>query len=402
MNMGLYRYRALDLAGKPLGGRLNCTTREAAVSQLQEQGLIVLQVEDAALTAGRGWRRNNGLSARELTRFTQQLATLLAAGQPLERSLAILLRQPGQSRAGQLLARIRDRVKSGLALSAAMAQEQQQFSPLYLSLVRAGEAGGALGATLSQLTSYLERSQQVRGEVINALIYPAFLLVGVLGSLLLLMAYVVPQFVPIFEGLGVPTPLLTQIILNIGLFLADYGLYGLALLVGLAVWLAARWRQPNVRLAWDRRWLRLRIAGPLLQQLETARLTRTLGTLLTQGVPLLNALQISVEVCRNRAIQAAVLNAAQQVKDGNPLSSTLEAEKVLPDLALQMIQVGEESGQLDAMLLKVADIFDQESKRDIDRLLAALVPTLTLIMATLVAFIMLAIMLPLMSLTSNI
>lgn len=400
--MSQYRYRALDTDGTLLRGQLETHTREAAISHLQGQGLTLLMVEDTqSIYSPHGWRRRSSVSRSELTRVTQQLATLMNAGQPLERALSILLRQPGPAGSNQLLARILDRVKTGLPLSTAMAQEPDQFSSLYLSLVTAGEASGALGETLAQLATYLERVQIVRGEVINALIYPAFLVAGVLCSLVLLLTYVVPQFVPVFEGLGVPIPWLTQIVLDIGFYLGSYGIYLLSTVIVIGFWLFHRLRQPAWRLWMDSRLLKLKVLGPLYQRLETARLTRTLGTLLTQGVPLLRALTISQGVCGNHAIRAALIAACAEVKEGGVLSGTLAAHNVLPDLALQMIHVGEESGQLNPMLLQVADVFDREARRSIDALLAALVPTLTLIMTALVATIMLAIMLPLMSLTSN-
>ncbi|TWI56684.1 general secretion pathway protein F [Pseudomonas duriflava] len=403
--MAQFRYRALDTAGEAINGQLEAPGQEEAVNQLQERGLLVLQVVPTQGEAARGWRawfNRDPLSGAGLAQFTQQLATLLSAGQPLDRALSILLSQPSEDKSRRLIERIRERVKGGRPLSAALSEEGGQFSQLYISMVRAGEAGGSLEDTLAQLALYLERSQALRGEVINALIYPAFLVVGVLGSLALLMAYVVPQFVPIFADLGVPVPLMTQSVLWLGQFLSNYGLL---ILIGLiaSLWLlGARLRDPERRMRWDRRLLSVRLMGPLIQRLETARLARTLGTLLGNGVPLLSALSIGRQVCANRALQGAVSEAADQVKDGGSLAAALGSSRLLPHLSLQMIQVGEESGQLDAMLIKVADIFDAEARRGIDRLLAALVPSLTIVMAVLVAFIMLAIMLPLMSLTSNI
>ncbi|MCU7646549.1 type II secretion system inner membrane protein GspF [Pseudomonas piscis] len=402
--MEQYQYKALDADHNTVNGYLEASDPQAAASQLQERGLLVLRVQRASGATGLSrpsWLRSSPFSREELSRFTQQLATLLGADQPLERALGILIRQPGKPAARQLIERIRDRVKAGQTLSAAMAVEQSSFTPLYLSLVHAGEAAGVLDQSLGQLASYLERTQAIRTEVINALIYPAFLVVGVLGSLVLLLAYVVPQFVPIFDGLGVPVPLLTQLILDLGQFLSSYGLHALALLLGLA-WTALSYMgRPANRLKWHRYLLRSPLAGGLLKRLETARFARTLGTLLAQGVPLINALDISRQVANNLAMNAAVANATVKVKDGQRLSTALETEQLLPDLAIQMIEVGEESGKLDGMLLKVASIFDEEAKRSIDRLLAALVPSLTVVMAVLVAVIMLAIMLPLMSLTSN-
>jgi general secretion pathway protein F len=400
--LSLFKYRALDAQGVAQNGTLEAKDQEAAVAALQKRGWMVLQVDSAGLGGLRKALGGGQLNGAALVSFTQQLATLLGAGQPLERSLGILLKQPGQPQTRALIERIREQVKAGKPLSAALEEEGTQFSSLYISMVRAGEAGGALENTLRQLSDYLERSQLLRGEVINALIYPAFLVVGVLGSLALLLAYVVPQFVPIFKDLGVPIPLITEVILGLGEFLSAYGLAVLAGLIALAWVLIARRKDPARRERHDRRILGIRIIGPLLQRIEAARLARTLGTLLNNGVALLQALVIARQVCTNRALQAQVAQAAESVKGGGTLASAFGAEPLLPDLALQMIEVGEQAGELDSMLLKVADVFDVESKRGIDRMLAALVPTLTVVMAAMVAVIMLAIMLPLMSLTSNI
>ncbi|SFI88018.1 type II secretion system protein F (GspF) [Pseudomonas syringae] len=400
--MSLFKYRALDAQGAPQNGTLEARDQDAAIAALQKRGLMVLQVDAAGLGGLRRALGSGLLNGAALVSFTQQLATLLGAGQPLERSLGILLKQPGQPQTKALIERIREQVKAGKPLSVTLEEEGSQFSPLYISMVRAGEAGGALESTLRQLSDYLERSQLLRGEVINALIYPAFLVVGVLGSLALLLAYVVPQFVPIFKDLGVPIPLITEVILNLGEFLSDYGLAVLAGLIALIWGMSIRMRDPQRRERRDRRLLGIRVIGPLLQRIEAARLTRTLGTLLTNGVALLQALVIARQVCTNRALQAQVEQAAESVKGGGTLASAFGAQPLLPDLALQMIEVGEQAGELDTMLMKVADVFDVEAKRGIDRMLAALVPALTVVMAGMVAVIMLAIMLPLMSLTSNI
>ncbi|GFZ71459.1 type II secretion system protein GspF [Pseudomonas amygdali pv. eriobotryae] len=400
--MSLFKYRALDAQGAPQNGTLEARDQDAAIAALQKRGLMVLQIDAAGMGGLRRALGSGLLNGPALVSFTQQLATLLGAGQPLERSLGILLKQPGQPQTKALIERIREQVKAGKPLSVALEEEGTQFSPLYISMVRAGEAGGALESTLRQLSDYLERSQLLRGEVINALIYPAFLVIGVLGSLALLLAYVVPQFVPIFKDLGVPIPLITEVILNLGQFLSNYGLAVLASLIALIWGMAIRMRDPQRRERRDRRILGIRVIGPLLQRIEAARLTRTLGTLLTNGVALLQVLVIARQVCTNRALQAQVEQAAESVKGGGTLASAFGAQPLLPDLALQMIEVGEQAGELDTMLMKVADVFDVEAKRGIDRMLAALVPALTVVMAGMVAVIMLAIMLPLMSLTSNI
>jgi general secretion pathway protein F len=404
--MSQFRYKAVSDAGDILQGQMEAASVEEVIGRLQDQGHTPLEALPADETAA-----GSGLSALfkrgpftgdQLAQFTHQLATLLGAGQPLDRALGILLDLPEGERAKKLIERVRDRVRGGTTLSQSLDEEHGVFPKLYISLVRAGEAGGSLEDTLRRLADYLERAQQLRGSIVNALIYPAFLLVGVLGSLVLLLAYVVPQFVPIFEDMQVPIPFITQAVLALGNVLQSWWwLILLAIVGGTAMW-RARLRDPEARLAWHARLLTLRVIGPLLLKVETARIARTLGTLLKNGVPLLSALTIARQVTGNRALDEALSKAAEQVKGGSGLGLALGQSQRFPRLALQMVQVGEEAGQLDLMLLKIADTFDLESKRSIDRLLAALVPALTIVMTVMVAVIMAAILLPLLSLTSNI
>jgi general secretion pathway protein F len=404
--MTLFRYRAITGAGEPLRGQMEAASVEEVIAHLQDQGHTPLEAQPADATDGgssvAALFTRGPFSGDQLAQFTHQLATLLGAGQPLDRALGILLDLPESERARKLIERVRERVRGGNTLSSALDEEHGVFPRLYVSLVRAGEAGGSLEETLRRLADYLERAQQLRGSVINALIYPAFLLVGVLGSLVLLLAYVVPQFVPIFQDMQVPIPWITRAVLLLGNTLqAWWWLIALLLIGGALAW-RARLRDPQARLAWHARLLHLRWIGPLLLKVETARIARTLGTLLKNGVPLLSALAIARQVTGNRALDAALASVHEQVKGGSGLSLALAQPALFPRLALQMVQVGEEAGQLDTMLLKVADTFEIESRRAIDRLLAALVPALTIVMTVLVAIIMAAILLPLLSLTSNI
>lgn len=404
--MGQFRYRAISAAGETLAGRMEASSVEDVVARLQDQGHVPLEAAPADGQASGGGLsalfRKGPFTGDQLAQFTHQLATLLGAGQPLDRALGILLDLPEGERAKNMVERIRDRVRGGTTLSTALDEENGVFPRLYVSLVRAGEAGGSLDETLRRLADYLERAQALRGSIINALIYPAFLMVGVLGSLVLLLAYVVPQFVPIFADMQVPIPLITQVVLAIGTVIGGWWwAIGLVLIV-LVVFLNLRLRDPDAKLRFHSRLLTMRVAGPLLLKVETARIARTLGTLLKNGVPLLGSLAIARQVTGNRALDLALEQAADRVKGGTGLGSALSQTERFPRLALQMIQVGEEAGALDTMLLKVADTFDVEAKRAIDRLLAALVPTLTIVMTVMVAFIMAAILLPLLSLTSNI
>ncbi|WP_434702538.1 type II secretion system F family protein [Pseudomonas sp. Z1-12] len=401
--MTLFRYRVLDRDGQSTRGQMQAKTIEQAISKLQEAGLLIVDIRPAVTTfLSGGLFQKKQIPGVEIVRFTQQLATLLDAGQPLEGALALLARQSDKRPVGELISRLREQVKGGSLLSAAMEEENGTFSNFYLSLIRAGEAAGMLAQTLVQLSHYLERTQTRNRELVSALIYPAFLIVGVVGSLALLMVYVVPQFVPIFRDLNITLPLLTELILVSGEFLMQWGLYLTLLAVIGAWWFSRHLRDPIRRLPLDARLLRMKVWGPLLQGIETARFALTLGTLLERKVSLLSGMSITRQVVSNLAIQGALERATLLTKEGCSLSTALEQTKVFPELVVQMIRVGEQAGQLSEMLLKLADIYDKETQSTLKRFMAALVPVLTLIMTLLVAIVMLAIMLPLMSLTSNI
>jgi general secretion pathway protein F len=404
--MSQFRYRAVSASGEIVQGEMEAASLDEVIVRLQDQGHTPLEAKpaDAAGSGGgfAGFLKRGPFSGDQLAQFTHQLATLLGAGQPLDRALGILMDLPEGEHAKKLIERVRDRVRGGTPLSQAMDEEHGVFPKLYIALVRAGEVGGSLEDTLRRLADYLERTQALRGSIINALIYPAFLMVGVFGSLLLLLTYVVPQFVPIFQDMQVPIPLITRAVLALGTTLQDWWWLIVAIIVGgIFVW-RSRMRDPAQRMAWHERLLKMRVVGPLVLKVETARLARTLGTLVKNGVPLLSALSIARMVTSNRALDESLVQATDMVKGGNGLSLALGQSQRFPRLAIQMVQVGEEAGQLDTMLLKVADTFEMESRRAIDRLLAALVPTLTIVMTFFVAIIMAAILLPLLSLTSNI
>ena len=404
--MTLYHYKAVTPSGETLEGRMDVASPDEVVSKLQDAGNIPLEVRDADTAGGGGLfsalTRKATLSEAQIVQLTTQLATLLGAGQPLDRALQILLDLPESEKARALLERIRDVVRGGATLSDALEAERDTFSRLYVNMVRAGEAGGSLEDTLRRLADYLERSRQLKSSVINALIYPAFLVGMVLVSLFVLLVVVVPQFEQMFADMDVEMPLITRIVVGVGATLQNYWWLLLGALVFGFAWLRRRMADPVARLAIDERLLNMRVVGGLVRKLETARLARTLGTLLKNGVPLLGALTIGRNVMGNSALAEAVAGAAEEVKTGGGLGFALGQSKKFPKLALQMVSVGEESGELDTMLLKVADTFDVEVKNTLERLLAALVPATTVLMTVVVAIIMMAIILPILKLTSSI
>lgn len=405
--MPVYRYKALDAHGEVVDGQMEAPSQVELVARLQDQGHLPMETRlasEGGLDSSR-WRnlfKPRPFQGAALLQFTQQLSTLLGAGQPLDRALTILLSLPEDERSRRVVNEIRDTVRGGAALSTALERQHGLFSRLYVNMVRAGEAGGSLHDTLQRLADYLERSRALQGRVINALIYPAILLVVVGGALLFLLGYVVPQFAQMYESLDVALPWFTQLVLQVGLLVRDGWIFFIVVPAVLAWLLERKARQPAFRLALDGWLLRRKGVGTLLGKLEAARLARTLGTLLRNGVPLLAALGIARNVLGNRALAADVDAASEEVKNGNGLSAALGRGKRFPRLALQMIQVGEESGALDGMLMKTADTFEQETARSIDRLLSAMVPAITLVLASVVGLVIIAVLVPMYDLTNAI
>jgi general secretion pathway protein F len=402
--MPLYRYKALNARGELLDGQMDAASDAEVALRLQEQGHLPVEAKLASEAGGDSpWRtlfEPKPFAGQRLVQFTQQLATLLGAGQPLDRALSILLELPEDEVAKRTITDIRDAVRGGASLSAALDRQHGAFSRLFVNMVRAGEAGGNLSETLQRLADYLERSRALRARVINALVYPAILLAMVGLSLLFLLGYVVPQFSAMYDSLDADLPWFSQLVLGLGNFVRDWWIVLLAIPVLALLWLDRKRRDPAFMLAFDGWLLQRKLAGALVAKLDTARLARTLGTLLRNGVPLLSALGIARNVLDNRVLANDVDAATDEVKNGIGLSAALAKGKRFPRLALQMIQVGEESGALDAMLLKTADTFEQETSIALDRMLAALVPAVTLVLATVVGIVILAVLSPIYDLTS--
>jgi general secretion pathway protein F len=403
--VALFRYKALSAAGESLDGQMEAGSADEVIVKLQDQGYLPVEARRADEGGGGislfSRRARRELDAAQILQFTTQLATLLAAGQPLDRALSILLELPETGEARKVVSRIRDVVRGGAPLSVALEQQHGLFSRLYVNLVRAGESGGGLDASLRRLAEYLERSRELRDRVVNALIYPVMLVALVGLSLLFLLTAVIPQFESLFESLDAPVAWYTQVVLWLSAMLRGWWWLGVLLLVAAGVWLNGRMADPAFRLRLDARLLNLRRVGSLVARLDTARLARTLGTLVGNGVPLLTALNLAGNVLSNRVLAAALEAASAEVKSGSGLGYALGRQKVFPRLAVQMIQVGEESGELDTMLEKVADTFDLETRNALDRLVALLVPAITVAMAALVGGIVLSVLLPIYDMTGN-
>jgi general secretion pathway protein F len=408
--MALYRYRAVNAAGDVAAGELEAANESEIVDRLRDQGLLPMQVEAAQLggepaaRAAAAPRRARFLTPKKVTRdhllaLTRELATLLRAGLPLDRALEILIGLAQAPPVARLLQTIRDEVRGGKSLSQALDAHRNVFSRFYVNIVRAGEAGGALGAVLTRLADTMERNKDLRESVRAALIYPTILICVAAISVLILLAVVVPQFQKTFAQAGKALPLPTEIVIVAGTGLRDYWWVMLLAIVAI-VWIV-RWRlkSPEVRLRWDARVLRMPLIGELMARVEVARFARTLATLLANGVTLLSGLAIVKETVGNTVMAQALDGVVTRLREGKGFGRPLAETALYPKLATQMILVGEESGRLEEMLNRVADVYDREVQIAIKRFLAVLEPALILGLAVLIGGIVFSILLGVMGMS---
>ena len=400
--MPTFHYRALGPGGDVATGTLDCADEASAIAQLQAKGLLPVKIDGQ----GEGWLTRllnteitpkSALSPRDRAVFTRTLATLLSASLPLDRALETIRALGTRKSVREIASRLHDGVSEGLALADALDREDRIFPRLYRAVVRAGEAGSDLEGTLSRLADLLEESAKRRGDLRSALIYPAFLIFTAIGSISVLMAFVVPSFKPLLDDAGVEPPAITQAVIAIGDFFAEHGLITLILLVLSGVLAVSSLRSPQVRGAWHGMVLTLPLVGRLWRDFETAASCRLLGVMLQNGVALPSALRLTREVQGNLAFRAEIDRIIPAVEDGRGLSSSLAEGELFSPIARQLIGVGEESGRLTEMLLKAAEILDGDFKRAFSQMLSVLTPVLTLVMGGMVAVVISSILFALFS-----
>jgi len=373
---------------------MEAASKAAVVERLHEAGHVPINIAEV----GRLWHADLGrlfqrrrVSARSLAVLTSQLATLLDAGVVLDECLAILEEMTEAPREREVLRGLLDRVRAGASLSEAMAAERTVFPDFYVSMVRAGEAGASLEAVLARLSEFLDRSQAIREHVKSALLYPLIVGVTCLLSISMLFIFVVPRFKPLFEQASSALPLTAQALLWVSDFMQDYWWVLVVVPLLAIVIVRLQLRKPAVRARLDRRLLKLPLVGALIAKVQTVRFARTLGTALKNGVSLETALAITRETLSNQVFADAAAMILERVKTGTGLATPVVQAKVFPVLAGHLIRVGEEVGRQDDMLVKIADIFELETRRALDRLLALLAPALTIVLGVVVAGVTLSI-----------
>jgi general secretion pathway protein F len=405
-----FAYRAADRRGQTVDGLVEAPDLRAAVEQLQRETYYPIRViprdaaAPAAAAAGRrvawpglGRRR---VAGRDLVAFTQRLATLIEAGVPLDRALAIQAELAPTERLRVITRAVLADVRGGASLADAFAKHHPHpFSRLYVNMVRAGERGGVLETTLERLAEFLEEGQALRDALVSALIYPALLTVVGAAAVVFLMTFVIPRFSDIFRDLGGAIPAPTRLLLAVSEWLQRFwwllGLGALAAAVVARVGLSS----PGGRLRADRLVLRVPLLRDVVLEYEVARLARTLGTLLHSGVPLVSALALVKETISNRHLAAAVGALGEGVKRGAGLARPMAAAGVFPSLAIHMVRVGEETGRMEEMLLKVGATFEADTRSRLKRLIALAEPGIILVMGLVVGFIVVAMLLAIFSIS---
>ena len=403
--MPFFAYKAADQRGQTIDGVMEATDARSVVERLQRDAYFPIQVapqrEHSGLAgvARAGWRQR-GIRGRDVVAFTQQLATLLEAGLPIDRALGI---QEGLTASPRLRAIIGDvlrSVRGGTSLGEALAKHHPRpFSRLYVNMVRAGERGGVLEQTLRRLAEFLEEAQEFRDTLVSALIYPTLLAAVGGAAVVFLMTFVIPRFADIFRDLGSTIPLPTQVLMVVSAWLRHYwwAVAGALLVVALSirVWVAT----PAGRLQADRIILRVPLLGPIALQTEVARFARITGTLLRSGVPMLAALGVVKEMMGNQVLARAVDGLGDGVRGGAGLSKPMVDTGAFPALAVHMVRVGEETGRLDEMLLKVGATFETDTRKNLKRMVALIEPGIILVMGLVVGFIVVAMLLAILSIT---
>ncbi|MFZ1386838.1 MAG: type II secretion system F family protein [Thiolinea sp.] len=403
--MPLFEYKALSAAGASQTGSMEAASEAQVLEKIHALGFLPLQVKPAgaaALSAESGSKKKQGfftskkVSQNDIIAFTQQLSSMLNAGLPLDRALSIqleLIEQPGMS---ALVRGLQERVRSGVHFADAL-EETNKFSRFFVNMVRAGEASGSIDDALDRLVDYMFRAKDLQGTIIAALIYPAILSVVVVLSIVAMLLFVVPQFSQMFADMGAELPTITKIVISAGDGLKAYWWALLGVFLCLLILLQYVFTNEKARMWLDRSMLSWPIIGDLVGKVEMARFSRSLGTLLHNGVPLLGSLQIVKNTMTNRVMAKSIGEAADSLKQGESLTQTLMSKKIFPAYALHMLRVGEETGQMEQLLHKVANIYDTEVRNAVQRMLSLMEPILILIMSVAVLAIIFAILIPMIS-----
>lgn len=402
--MGTFSYKVMDRAGRVVSGELEGESEQIVLSKLRQMGYIVIELgaKVGSPNVGETLSRFQKIKTETVTLFSRQFATMISSGLPLLRSLSILSEQAENKRFAAVIDGVRKDVEGGSSLSEALARRPRVFSNLYVSMVKAGELGGVLDEVLNRLATVLEKEAFIKGKVKSAMTYPTLMLGFSLIIVFFLVTFIVPVFADMFKDLGGDLPAATRILMNVSGFLRGNLPFIVVGVVG-GVIAFKRWSNTEGgRWKIDSFKLRLPLLGPIVRRSAVARFTRTFGTLVTSGVPMMQALDIVAHTSGNVVIRTAVEKAKDSVREGDALAPPLASSGVFPPMVTQMIGVGEETGALDDMLRRIADFYDQEVETAVETLTSMIEPIMIVFMGTLIGGIVMAMYMPMFQLMNTV
>lgn len=393
--MPVFRYTGKTRAGAVQKGEIEANDRNAAVAVLRQKQVLVTSIKprskDIELKIpGLG----GGIKEKDIVVFTRQLATMIDAGLPLVQCLDILSHQALNKKFATAIGQIKTAVESGDTFADALRKHPKVFDDFFTNMVEAGEAGGILDSILARLAVYLEKARALKGKVKSAMVYPAAIVSIAVLVIVFLMIYVIPVFAEMFESFGGTLPAPTRLVMNLSYFTRTYIWYCIPVVIGGVVCFKRFYRTDKGKLLVDRLMLKVPVIGPLIQKVAVAKFTRTLGTLVTSGVPIIDALQITARTAGNKVVEAAVLAIISSVKEGQTIADPLGKQNIFPPMVVQMIEVGETSGALDMMLNKIADFYDEEVDAAVSALTSLLEPALMVFLGITIGFVVVAMYLP--------
>ncbi|MDD5558825.1 type II secretion system F family protein [Candidatus Methylomirabilis sp.] len=399
--MPIFVYRGRSRTGRVVAGRMEANTPEAVVAGLRQQRIFPISIKPQPKSIefkipGFGGR----VKEKDLAVFTRQLATMIDAGLPLVQCLETLASQQPNRQLKKTLTEIRVNVEGGSTFAAALKRHPTVFNPLYANMVEAGEAGGLLDTILNRLAVYIEKAMNLRRKVKGAMIYPSTIVTVAIAVVIFLLTFVIPVFEGFFEGSGVPLPLPTQIVMAVSRFVRRYLLAGLSLVITGIVGIRFSYKTEKGRRAIDGLFLRTPIFGSLLRKVAVARFTRTLGTLIASGVPILDGLDITAKTAGNKVVEEAIIETRGNIAEGKTIADPLRASGVFPPMVVQMISVGEQTGALDSMLEKIAEFYDAEVDQAVANLTALIEPILIVFLGVVVGGMIVAMYLPIFKLVT--
>lgn len=413
--MPTYAYTAVNTEGKYVKGQIEALDYAKAVEKVKEKGLFTTNLKEADAKSvkildsvkrakdggGISLFKRRGIKRKQLISFMQQLSTLINSGLPIVRSLDILAAQSHDRLLKKVINDMIETISAGGSFSDAMQKFQGVFPKLSVDLIKAGEASGAFDVVLARLSNFMEKSHRMKQKITNALIYPTVVITISMLVVLFLVLFAVPKFIVLFSDLNIELPTVTKVLLITSIFLKSYWYVGLFGIIAFIIFYRRISRQEKIRYFIDKVKLRLPVFGGLTQKIAISRFSRTLNTLISSGVPILSALATAKEVCGNKVLSNVVEKAHDNIREGDLIAQSLGRGNVFPPLVVNMIAVGEESGNLDKSLAKIADIYEDDVDNQISSLTALLEPFLIITLALVVGFIVISMFLPLIKLLNT-